>query len=390
MFDTLSCTTFGEGVMINADTLDVLKEMNDESTPLIISDPPYGAQTHNQQDWDISWSPAFWKDVVTESFRVLKKGGHLVVFASGKTIFDIHANIVEGYKNSFKKEPSFYRMIWKHNSLDSGRVHLHTPRSQFEDVLVYYRTGEGQCMMLEGTMKKTYALDQHVGQTNVLEFYKDDCRSKPQETIKNFFKTNQNNWTFDYKPESLIRALIRDFSGPGQTVVDICMRHGITAVAATFESRKFVCVDIDSKAYKLAVARYTDCFPMPQHSAASSPLTILHETVCETPLTAVSPILLESTFQTVDDDPPRKKLKKDSELPEGNIMLIGTPKNYTLLYVYKKLITVDGDRFLVAFPDNLHELKAMHIGKKDIQEILGPIDQCAMTQLALAKMPRHF
>ena len=84
MFDTLSCTTFGEGVMINADTLDVLKEMNDDSTTLIISDPPYGAQTHNQQDWDVSWSPAFWKDVVTESFRVLKKGGHLVVFASGK------------------------------------------------------------------------------------------------------------------------------------------------------------------------------------------------------------------------------------------------------------------------------------------------------------------
>ena len=58
--------------------------------------------------------------------------------------------------------------------------------------------------------------------------------------------------------------------------------------------------------------------------------------------------------------------------------------------MYKKLITVDGDRFLVAFPDNLNELKAMHIGKKDIQEILGPIDQCAMSQLALAKMPRHF
>ena len=40
----------------------------------------------------------------------------------------------------------------------------------------------------------------------VLEFYKDDCRNKPQPTVKKFFESDPNKWTFDYKPESLMRA----------------------------------------------------------------------------------------------------------------------------------------------------------------------------------------
>ena len=40
----------------------------------------------------------------------------------------------------------------------------------------------------QGTLNKTYALDQHIGRTDVLEFYKDDCRNKPQPTVKKFFK----------------------------------------------------------------------------------------------------------------------------------------------------------------------------------------------------------
>ena len=241
-------SSFTDGIMINAHCLDVLKKMNDKSVSAIIIDPPYGAQTHNQNIWDIAWSSELWQEIVKECFRVLVKGGHMVVFASGKTIFDIHMNIASGYQTAFKETPSFYRMIWKHNSLDSGRVHSHTPRSQFEDLLVYFRTGEGQNMFDQGTLKKTYGLDQHVGRANVLEFYKDDCRNKPQPTVKKFFKDNPNNWTFDYKPEGLMRALIRDFTSPGHTVVDFCMRHGMTAVAAKLESRKFIGVELEQEA----------------------------------------------------------------------------------------------------------------------------------------------
>ena len=104
-------TNFTDGVMINAHCLDVLKKMKEKSVSAIIIDPPYGAQTHNQNVWDIAWSSELWQEIVKECFRVLVKGGHMVVFASGKTIFDIHMNIASGYQTTFKETPSFYRMI---------------------------------------------------------------------------------------------------------------------------------------------------------------------------------------------------------------------------------------------------------------------------------------
>ena len=42
-------------------------------------------------------------------------------------------------------------------------------------------------MMNEGSLSKTYAFDEHVGRFNVLEFYKDDCHSKPFKAVQDYF-----------------------------------------------------------------------------------------------------------------------------------------------------------------------------------------------------------
>ena len=418
MFSSLASmpvtTSFTDGIMINAHCLDVLKKMKDKSVSAIIIDPPYGAQTHNQNVWDIAWSSELWQEIVKECFRVLVKGGHMVVFASGKTIFDIHMNIASGYQTTFKESPSFYRMIWKHNSLDSGRVHSHTPRSQFEDLIVYFRTGEGQNMFDQGTLKKTYGLDQHVGRANVLEFYKDDCRNKPQPTVKKFFKDNLNKWTFDYKPEGLMRALIRDFTSPGHTVVDFCMRHGMTAVAAKLESRKFIVVELEKDAYKRAVSRYSELFsvPVPTRAVAvaspvSSPIATpvttdvdsdSEEQVVATniPLGAViKPIAIPMTTVTKrtrsdrvmeEEVPP----KRQAVSHEGKILELGTPKRCTRLLVFKKMVSIDGDQYLVAYPDKIDQLKMMTIKKKDVQDYIGEISAADMESLGQAFMPSRF
>ena len=420
MFSSLASmpvtTSFTDGIMINAHCLDVLKKMKDKTVSAIIIDPPYGAQTHSQNVWDIAWSSELWQEIVKECFRVLVKGGHMVVFASGKTIFDIHMNIASGYQTTFKESPSFYRMIWKHNSLDSGRVHSHTPRSQFEDLIVYFRTGEGQNMFDQGTLKKTYGLDQHVGRANVLEFYKDDCRNKPQPTVKKFFKDNLNKWTFDYKPEGLMRALIRDFTSPGHTVVDFCMRHGMTAVAAKLESRKFIVVELEKDAYKRAVSRYSELFsvPVPTRAMAvaspvSSPIATpvttdvdsdSEEQVVATddiPLGAViKPIAIPMT--TVMKRTRGNRVMEPEEVPpkrqavshEGKILDIGTPKRCTRLLVFKKMVSIDGDQYLVAYPDKIDQLKMMTIKKKDVQDYIGEISAADMESLGQAFMPSRF
>ena len=413
MFSSLASmpitTSFNDGIMINAHCLDVLKKMKDKSISAIIIDPPYGAQTHNQNVWDISWSFELWQEIVKECFRVLVKGGHMVVFASGKTIFDIHMNILLGYQTAFKETPSFYRMIWKHNSLDSGRVHSHTPRSQFEDIIVYFRTGEGRIMFDQGTLKKRYGLDQHVGRANVLEFYKDDCRHKPQPTVKKFFKDNVNNWTFDYKPEGLMRALIRDFTSAGHTVMDFCMRHGMTAVAAKLESRKFIMVELDKNAYTRAVSRYSELFSIPVQTtvAVSSPVSSPRTTPVTTDVDSeiddqvmnkpiAIPMHIWTTKRTTKKsrsalvEPEEVSPKRQAVSHEGKILDIGTPKRFTRLLVFKKIVSIERDQYLVAYPDKIDQLKMMTIKKKDVQDFIGEISAKDMESLSRAFMPSRF
>ena len=45
------------------------------------------------------------------------------------------------------------------------------------------------------------------------------------------------------KPESLLRAVLSDFSSKDGLVVDICARHGGLAVAAQYECRKFIVIE---------------------------------------------------------------------------------------------------------------------------------------------------
>lgn len=93
--------------IINGDSLDVLKDMDDNTFDSIVTDPPYGLSTPSAEDiaammtawvtegdfefskpgfmnkmWDAMVpSPALWKEVL----RVLKPGGYAVIFAGSRT-----------------------------------------------------------------------------------------------------------------------------------------------------------------------------------------------------------------------------------------------------------------------------------------------------------------
>ena len=103
-------------------------------------------------------------------------------------------------------------------------------------------------------------MDNHIGRSNVLEFYKDDDRAKPWKAVQDFFKKHKDNYTFDFKPEGLMRALVREFSSVGDIVIDPCMRHGITGVAALLEKRRFIGIEYEEGSYKRAASRLSEQF----------------------------------------------------------------------------------------------------------------------------------
>lgn len=382
---SLAHQSYDSAVLANADCLKALPLIPDKSVALVIIDPPYGGQTHNQQAWDVAWDVRTWDTVVRHVFRILKPCGHMIVFASGKTIFDIHTNVSGAYKTQCGSLPSFYRMVWTHSSRDSGRAHSHTPRSQFEDIIVYYRTGEGKSMMSHGTLSKTYAFDEHVGRSNVLEFYKDDCRSKPFKAVRDYFAYHaahgRHKSTFDYKPEALMRALIRDYSSPGHVVVDVCMRHGISAVASIMESRKFVGVEMDETSFDYGSRRFVEQFmlsaieppfasPEPTEEEVSAMPSPRRQTTNPTDTTT----LPDAQYAT----PPRKRQRgssgyiEDSNLPNGSIVDIGTPRNIMKLRIIGMEMSLEkkGARYIVEYEDG--KRVSMLILPADIQNVMKP------------------
>ena len=57
------------------------------------------------------------------------------------------------------------------------------------------------------------------------------------------------------KPLGLMRAIVRDYSEPGSTIVDFCAGSGTTLLAAAVEGRRAIGSEIDPKTFDKAVAR---------------------------------------------------------------------------------------------------------------------------------------
>jgi len=75
--------------IINGDSLEVLKTLEENSVDAIVTDPPYGLSFMGKK-WDYEVpSVELWKEVL----RVLKPGGHLLSFAGSRTYHRMAVNI---------------------------------------------------------------------------------------------------------------------------------------------------------------------------------------------------------------------------------------------------------------------------------------------------------
>ena len=62
------------------------------------------------------------------------------------------------------------------------------------------------------------------------------------------------------KPTALMEALVRDYSRPGDTVLDSHMGAGTTGVACVRTGRKFIGCEIDLEAFALACRRIEQAY----------------------------------------------------------------------------------------------------------------------------------
>ena len=120
--------------LINADCIEAMKEMPDNSIDSIVTDPPYelGFMGKSWDSTGIAFNVAVW----SEALRVLKPGGHLIAFSGSRTYhrmavaiedagFEIRDQIMWVYGSGFPKSMNIEKAI---NKID-GVEFLEKPAS---------------------------------------------------------------------------------------------------------------------------------------------------------------------------------------------------------------------------------------------------------------------
>ena len=136
--------------IINADCIEAMKEMSDNSVDSIVTDPPYELGFMGKK-WD-NTGVAFNVEVWKEALRVLKPGGHLIAFSGSRTYhrmavaiedagFEIRDQIMWIYGSGFPKSMSVSKAIESH--LLNGKSNPMALRKTEQD-------GDGESYQLTG------------------------------------------------------------------------------------------------------------------------------------------------------------------------------------------------------------------------------------------------
>lgn len=194
-----------ENQIINADCMDILKQLPDKCVDLVLTDPPYGIERFNKNDGGNSkkiksfgdkekdWNkikPE--KEIFDEIFRVSKKA---IIF--GMNNFDLPTTEHFIVWDKMQAMPSFAEceLAWS-NCTTPAKIY----RYRFE-------TGK-----------------EHPAQ----------------------------------KPLSLFKKLVQDYSNENDLVLDCFSGSGTTAVACHNLKRRFICIEKDKDYYEASVKRLED------------------------------------------------------------------------------------------------------------------------------------
>ena len=218
------------------DCRDMLAELDDNSVDLILTDPPYqlgefmqsrNAGVHRMRDnflvsagWDNGDRDSvhtLLEDVISESARVLKKRGALVMFLSTRLLSPVQ-EMADANKLYYKTTG-----VWHKTNPMPLNMNLHFVSST--ELWVYY---------VAGGRTGTFNNDGKV----VHNFVETSVTPKSQRA----FGKHPTQ-----KPVELMEHFVSLLSNPGELVVDPFLGSGTTAVAAHNLGRRVIGSEIDPK-----------------------------------------------------------------------------------------------------------------------------------------------
>lgn len=313
--------------LYNMDCLIGMQEIPSGSVDLIICDPPYctikgiGKST-DKFNKDTTWDVVIPTDRLFDQYeRVLRRGGQVVLFSQEPYTHQLRNFVARNmdfcypmvwYKDSFGNQllaniapvSRFEDIsVWvkKHDS-----ANVHPLRDYARDLVKYigkdYKA-VAEDLIKRGIPKPTRA--QHFLAFDCVQFslctfetydlldrlygiskwggYRDFCELEEiqnaysekyrrvfnlpdgKESVSNVleFAKDTDSWHPTQKPLALIAHLIRQYSNPGDTVLDNCMGSGTTAVAAIRTGRNWIGYEMNTEFYNRALKRIDETMRTP-------------------------------------------------------------------------------------------------------------------------------
>ena len=233
--------------LYQGDCLEIMKEIEDNSVDLILTDPPYGTTACK---WDnvIPFEP-MWEQLN----RIIKPDKAILLFGTEPFSSVLRISNIKNYK---------YDWVWDKVTAKGHLVAKKRPLQQTENISVFngnYKTYYPIMIEREKIKKDAsieYSRTQLMGgkTTKVKEkIIRDKKYPKNLITFSNASQKNKLHPT--QKPVELLEYLIKTYTLEGDTVLDFTMGSGSTGVAALNTNRNFIGIELDEEYFKIAKER---------------------------------------------------------------------------------------------------------------------------------------
>jgi DNA modification methylase len=235
----------------NIDALKLLKTIPNDSIDLILTDPPYAIGFDGGKGWDSQWDTeeeylAWCKEWTNECVRVLKPNRMLVVWGTLKTDTFIKYKL-----DSLSSNPELVgqnEIIWSYNW--GGRVKNNFARKH--EYAWCYSKGNDFLFNADNVRQERKM------KTNPRTGEKFSEGTIPTSVWEKNNHTNSKdfiNWHPTTKNIEILERIILAYTNKGDTVLDIFMGSGSTAIAAYRTERNVIGSEKDKEYYSKILER---------------------------------------------------------------------------------------------------------------------------------------
>ena len=237
--------------LVNAECIETMKRLPDNSIDLILTDPPYGTTA-------CKWDSIIPLDKMWEQLkRIIKPNGAIVLFGSEPFSSFLRCSNIKNFK---------YDWIWDKTKGSNFQTVKYQPFKTHEIISVFSKkTHSYNPIMTESPNDNRIRGKEYLSKNTVYGEMKGKAcpdynnKVKYPKSIQSF----KRNWSPQQslhptqKPVALMEYLIKTYTNEGETVLDFTMGSGTTGVACKNTGRSFIGIERDEGYFKIAQDRIT-------------------------------------------------------------------------------------------------------------------------------------